>query len=282
MSACYDFCVELSPEHTVDQPGANTAAAVQAHVAMLESRVFQTESKWPHFRLLLRNLDEWSRLLPPEATVVSLERTLLYGGVSLFAPLFGRQRFISVDSSPQSADERGSYNAGMIDDERCIRVPFTVRAPIDATGLESGVADLVTIPNLVHHVGDQDRLFAEIARLLKPGGTAYVFEPILRELHQMPDDYLRYTPFGMAAELKRAGLEPGPYELEGGPFSAIAYCWTQALEYFPEAEREQRRRWFYEEHFPQLMQWDELHRDNLVRKHTQFPVSFSIVARKPL
>ena len=255
--------------------------AVRGHIEMLASRVFQTETKWPHFRLLLRNLIDWSNRLASDATVVSLERTLLYGGASLFAPLFRRQHFISVDSSPESARDRGAYNAGMIDDPRCIRVPFTLHAPIDATGLEAGVADLVTIPNLVHHVGDQQGLFAEVARLLKPGGTAYVFEPLVRELHQMPDDYLRYTPFGMAAELAKAGLEAGPFELEGGPFSAIAYCWTQALEYFPEAERSRIQQWFYDDHFPQLMQWDEKYRDNLVREHTQFPVSFSIVARKP-
>ncbi len=257
------------------------SAAVRGHLEMLAGRVFQTETKWPHFRLLLRDLVDWSKRLAAGATVVSLERTLLYGGVSLFAPLFERQHFISVDSSPPSADERGAYNSGMVDDPRCIRVPFTVRAPIDATGLESAIADLVTIPNLVHHIGDQERLFAEIARLLKPGGTAYVFEPILRELHQMPDDYLRYTPFGMADVLRNAGLEPGAYSLEGGPFSAVAYCWTQALEYLPEAERERMQRWFYDEHFPKLMEWDEQYRDNLVRRHTIFPVSFSIVGRKP-
>jgi len=39
--------------------------------------------------------------------------------------------------------------------------------------------------------------------------------------------------------------------------------------------------WFYGEHFPKLMEWDERHIKNLVRAHTSFPVSFSIAARKP-
>lgn len=258
-----------------------TEAQLQAHADLLAEKVFQTETRWPHFRLLLRNIREWASRLPAGATVVSLERTLLYGGISLVAPFFFRQKFISIDSSPGSADKRGDYNASMVDDPRCIRVPLTCRAPIEQTGLETGVADLVLVPNLVHHIADQTTLFAEMARIARPGGTVYVFEPTLRELHQAPDDYLRYTPFGMRNVLVEAGLEPGEFELEGGAFSAIAYCWTQALQYFPEGERERMERWFYGEHFGELMRWDERYRRNLVRSHTSFPVAFSVAARKP-
>lgn len=257
-----------------------TEADIDAHQAMLAERVFQVESRWPHFRLLLRNVREWGQRLEPGAVVVSLERTLLYGGFSLIAPFFPRQRFISVDSSPPSADERGAYNAEMVDDRRFIKIPLTRRAPIEDTGLEGGLADLVLVPNLVHHVQDQVRLFREMARVLKPGGTVYVFEPLLRELHQVPDDYLRYTPYGMQAVLRDSGLEPLDVELEGGPFSAVAYCWTQALQYFPPEKRGEMEQWFYSKHFPELMDWDAQYRRNLVREHTSFPVSFSIAARK--
>ena len=258
-----------------------TEAQLQAHADLLAEKVFQTETRWPHFRLMLKNIRDWAKRLPEGATVVSLERTLLYGGISLVAPFFYRQKFISVDSSPESADARGDYNRAMVDDPRCLRVPLTRRAPIERTGLGDAIADLVLVPNLVHHVADQDALFAEMARITRPGGVVYVFEPTLRELHQAPDDYLRYTPFGMRNALAGAGLEPGEFEVEGGPFSAVAYCWTQALQYFPEGERARMERWFYGEHFAELMRWDERYRKNLVRAHTSFPVSFSIAARKP-
>jgi SAM-dependent methyltransferase len=255
-------------------------AQLDAHEAMLHERVFDTELL-PQFRLLLRDVRALARATAPGACVVSLERGLLYGGISLVAPFFQAQRFQSVDCSPPSADERGPYNAAKVDDPRCLRIKTTHRAPIDATGLESACADVVMVPNLVHHVADQRRLFAELARIARPGGLVYVFEPLVRELHQMPDDYLRYTPSGMERMLREVGLAPERRELEGGPFSTIGYCWTQALEYFPAAEREKMTRWFREEHWPQLVRWDEQYRDNLVRKHTSFPTSFSIWARKP-
>jgi SAM-dependent methyltransferase len=254
---------------------------LDGHFAVLAERVFQVETKWPHFHLLLRDIRRLAGAATPQMTVVSLERGLLYGGCSLIAPFFHHCDFWSLDCSPDSAEAHGAYNQTMIDDPRFLFVPTTHRVPVEATGLGDGVADLVLAPNLVHHVVDQRGLFAEMARITRPGGQVYVFEPTLRELHQMPDDYLRYTPFGMQRILREAGLEPGDFELEGGPFSAVAYCWAQALEYLPAPEREPMARWFFEEQFPQLMDWDARYTDNQVRDHTAFPMSFSITADKP-
>lgn len=261
--------------------GPFTPAQIDGHLAVLAERVFQVETKWPHFRQLLRDLCRLADETTPEMTVVSLERGLLYGGCSLIAPLFQHAIFVSVDCSPASADDRGAYNGGMVDDPRFLFVPSSRRGAVEATGLDDGQADLVVVPNLVHHVADQRALFAEMARITRPGGRVYVFEPLLRELHQMPDDYLRYTPFGLQRGLREAGLAPGGFETEGGPFSAVAYCWAQALEYFPPAKREAMARWFYQEQFPQLMDWDARYRENQVRRHTAFPMSFSVTAAKP-
>lgn len=253
---------------------------LEAHADFLAEKVFQVNHKWPHFRQMLAWIKRLGEELPEGACVVSLERTLLYGGISLVAPFFSRNDFVSLDCSPSSADERGAYNSAMVDDKRCIRIPYTRRALIENTGMESGIADLVLIPNLVHHVANQESLFAEMARLLKPGGRLFVFEPIVRELHQIPDDFLRYTPFGMQQILTRSGLKPEDYELEGGPFQAITYCWSQALQYLPEDKRAEMERWYFEEHFPMLMKLDDAYQENLVRKFTSFPVSFAMTARK--
>ena len=269
-TAVADRAPTLSPER------------VAAHERMLEERVFQVDTKWPQFRRLLQDLRALAAEMPAGATVVCLERPLLYGGYSLFAPLFARQSFVSVDCSPGSAEGRGAYNAGMVDDARFVPVPTTCRAPAEATGLPDGSADLVIVPNLVHHVQDQTGLFAEMSRLLRPGGRGYIFEPLVRELHQMPDDYVRYTPRGFQVQLEAAGLVYDREVLEGGPFTAIAYCWTQALEYFPEEKRAEMERWFYDRHFPELLAWDEAHgARNLKRQHTTFPTAFGIFFHRP-
>jgi SAM-dependent methyltransferase len=219
--------------------------------------------------------------MPQRACVVCLERGLLYGGISLFGPFFHHQEFISIDCSPGSADSRGAYNRAMVDDPRCLIVPGTMRAPADDTGLPSASADLVLVPNLVHHVADQRGLFAELARLLKPGARGYIFEPLVRELHQAPDDYLRYTPWGFERMIVEAGLVYDRFVPEGGPFQAVAYCWTQALEYFPPDKRAEMERWFYDKHFKELMAWDQQHPHNLARQHTSFPMAYAVYFHKP-
>ena len=250
------------------------------HMNILKRDVFQVENKWPQFDLLLNDMLEMSSTISNNSVVVSFERTLLYGGYSLVAPFFESQNFISLDCSPDSADERGAYNSPMVSDPDFIKIRYNRRSAIDDINLENNLADFVLVPNLIHHVKDQDKLFSEMLRILKPGGRIYIFEAILRELHQIPDDYIRYTPYGLKAFLEKLGMKIEKIETTGGPFSAIGYCWVQALQYFPEDLRSEMSDWFYNKHYQELMSWEAMYKNNLVRNHTAFPVAFSLIAQK--
>ena len=255
-------------------------AALTDHVAFLRERVFQTKTKWPQFELLLNDLQEFGEEPDPNRVVVSLERTLLYGGLSLIAPFFRQQSFISIDCSPPSADQRGAYNDWMTDDARCMRIAHDRRASPTATGLDDDSVDLILVPNLVHHVRKQAAFFAEIARVLRHGGQLYIFEPLVRELHQKPDDYVRYTPWGVESMCEDVGLAVESVRDRGGPFEVISYCWTQALEYMPEDERRDWQAWFYDKHLGELLEMDRKYPKNLARQHTSFPTAWSVLARK--
>lgn len=250
------------------------------HLEFLRRRIFQVETKWPHFGRMLDDI----RLIAAEVkdghTTVCLERAYVYGGDSLFAPLFVKGKFLSVDCQTETAGERGGYQKSWTEDPECTHIPADLRAPATATGLPDGVADVLLVPNIIHHVRDQGAMFAEFSRLLKRGGRGYLFEALLRELHQTPDDYIRYTPWGFADVLSRHGLRLTEWVPAGGPFEAIAYCWVQALQYLPAEERPARERWFFEEHFPELMALDRRHTSNQVRAHTTFPVAYGVFFTK--
>ena len=109
---------------------------------------------------------------------------------------------------------------------------------------------------------------------------AYAFEPLVRELHQAPDDFLRYTPYGLERIFRRHGLPPVRTRTDGGPFQAVAYCWMQAVQYFPDDQRAEMERWLLDEEFPRLMDFDRQYRTNNVRENTTFPMSLSVTARK--
>jgi SAM-dependent methyltransferase len=250
------------------------------HISLLREKVFQTTSKWPQFDLMLNDVEKISNFTKRDSVVVSLERTMLYGGNSLIAPFFQEHKFISIDCSPNSADNRGAYNKELIDDPRFIVHPYDFRSSVETINLENSSVDLILIPNLIHHVKDQNTLFKEISRILKVDGLIYIFEALVRELHQIPDDFLRYTPYGLESILGQYNFEKIESETTGGPFSAISYCWIQALQYFPKLKRDEMEKWFYAEHFKQLLKWDEEYTFNQVRSHTKFPVAFSLIAKK--
>lgn len=256
------------------------SATRASHIEYLRENVFQTETKWPHFNRLLEDLDALAMKTPTGAHVVILERAYVYGGLSLFAPLFDKQKVTVVDCHIESTKERGGYQASWTDDPRCVKVKATQAASITATNLSDACADVLLIPNVVHHVADQDGMYREAARLLKPSGTGYIFEALLRELHQSPDDYVRYTPWGFEQVFKKAGMKLTEWKPAGGPFEAIAYCWVQALQYIPEDERREKEDWFYRKHFKELLEMDRKYPQNLFRKHTSFPVGYSIYFEK--
>jgi SAM-dependent methyltransferase len=254
---------------------------VQEHLDFLADGIFQVRTKWPHFQRMLDDLVELAAQVRPEQRVVCLERAYVYGGDSLFAPLFTKGEFVSVDCHLQSTAERAGYQKSWLEDPRCIHIPATLQAQITQIPLPDHSADILLVPNVVHHVQDQEAMFAEIARLLKPGGTGYIFEALLRELHQAPDDYVRYTPWGFETMLKKHGLRQTEWRPAGGPFEAISYCWVQALQYLPPEERAEKEAWFYDVHLPELLALDRKYPDNLSRQHTTFPVGYGVFFTKP-
>ncbi|HEX8552588.1 MAG TPA: methyltransferase domain-containing protein [Abditibacteriaceae bacterium] len=257
-----------------------SSSQIEAHRAFLYRNIFQTETKWPHFRRLLEDVQDLADTTREDETALCLERAYVYGGDSLFAPLFKKGRFVAVDCETETAKERGGYQKSWTEHPDCLHVPCDRIAPITDTGLESECADVVMVPNVVHHVRDQDAMFAEIARLLKPGGRGYIFEALLRELHQSPDDYIRWTPWGFETQLKKHGLKLTEWKAGGGPFEAVAYCWIQALQYLPADERKEKERWFFEEEFPRLMEMDARVDKNLVRPLSSFPLAYGIFFSK--
>ena len=67
--------------------------------------------------------------------------------------------------------------------------------------------DGVVCLEVIEHVPDPARAIIEIARVLKPGGKAWVSMPFLYPLHNEPFDFQRYTEFGLRRDMARASLE---------------------------------------------------------------------------
>tara|TARA_B100000242_G_C42913298_1_gene423460 strand:- start:36 stop:815 length:780 start_codon:yes stop_codon:yes gene_type:complete len=254
---------------------------VNDHIKVLREEVFEIKTKWPQFELLL---DDLIMLSENEniKTVCGLERTLLYGGYSLIAPLFeeNSKSFFSIDCSPETAEQRGDYCKERILNEKFIKKEMDIRRDIENLNIDIKF-DLIVIPNLMHHVFNQEKIIKSSYKLLNPNGKLYIFEPTIRELHQIPNDYIRWTPFGLNKIAESNNFRLISQKETGNPFEAIKYCWYQAVEYLNDNDRKVIRDWLKKDQFPFINKLEsKSYKTNQVRNFTRFPTAFSCLYEK--
>lgn len=84
---------------------------------------------------------------------------------------------------------------------------FRVHAGTGPVPFPDRAFDLVICSHVLEHVPDDAFVLAEIRRLLRPGGTAFLNVPIHDEHYDDPNHVRRYTPAGFLARVRAAGLE---------------------------------------------------------------------------
>jgi SAM-dependent methyltransferase len=72
--------------------------------------------------------------------------------------------------------------------------------------LRSASVDTVVAFQVLEHVPDPAMLFVESYRVLKPGGRLIVTAPHIWGVHEEPEDYFRFTGYGLAHLSRQAGL----------------------------------------------------------------------------
>jgi SAM-dependent methyltransferase len=88
--------------------------------------------------------------------------------------------------------------------------------------LPSLAFDTIVATDVLEHLPDPGVAFAEIARLLAPGGKALIAVPFLYWLHEQPHDYYRYTEFALRRFCRASRLEVCHLEPYGGALEVLA------------------------------------------------------------
>jgi SAM-dependent methyltransferase len=82
--------------------------------------------------------------------------------------------------------------------------------------LGDGSVDCVVATEFLEHHSEPDAVLAELIRVLKPNGILFATVPFLWNLHEIPHDEYRYTPYSLERHLRKAGFRNIEIKAMGG------------------------------------------------------------------
>jgi SAM-dependent methyltransferase len=131
-------------------------------------------------------------------------------GHGVYRPLFiGTDRYVGLDTNER-------------------RRPDVV-ADAHVLPLSSSSADSAVCTEVLEHVRDPDAVMSEVARVLKVEGLLLLTTPMSWNLHYEPNDFRRYTSYGLWQLLDKHGFQPLETCRIGGLFSLVGSRLVDAI-----------------------------------------------------
>lgn len=128
-------------------------------------------------------------------------------GEAPYRALLAHASYVALDDG--RGDPRWDYRGLNVSGD-LLRMPF-----------RDAAFDHVLCTETLEHLTDPQVFLCEVARVLRPGGRLHLTAPLTFKEHQQPHDYFRYTRYGLALLLGRAGLVAEAVEPEGGYFAML-------------------------------------------------------------
>jgi SAM-dependent methyltransferase len=152
--------------------------------------------------LIEERVEAFARSLPAGSRVLDAG-----AGECQYAHLFSHCRYVAIDWGLGDATWDYSRLDAVADLGALPCRPDTFDAAINLVVLE--------------HTREPERVISELGRVLKAGAPLLLIAPQDWAVHQAPHDYFRYTRYGLAWLLEKAGLSVRSIEPAGGFFTLL-------------------------------------------------------------
>jgi len=185
--------------------------------------VKRTGDNWPrplrrwvlHFEASIEDaVEQFAASLPAGARVLDAG-----SGEGMYRHYFKQQRYVGVDLG---------VGDGAWDYSNLEAVADLEALPFADDSFDAGI-NIVTL----EHVRQPAIVLREIARVLKSGAPFLIVVPMEWEVHQAPNDYYRYTRYGMAFLMIQAGFTQPKVEAVGGFFRLLARRVLGGIQFYP-------------------------------------------------
>ena len=93
---------------------------------------------------------------------------------------------------------------------------------------------------VLEHCPEPEVVLKEVLRVLKPGGVFFFTVPFLWNLHEVPQDEYRYTPFSLERHLKNVGFTSIKIKATGGWHASMAQMLGLWVQRSPMGKRNRR------------------------------------------
>jgi SAM-dependent methyltransferase len=103
----------------------------------------------------------------------------------------------------------------------------------EALPFADGAIDTVILSDVLEHIAQPDSLWAEMSRILAPGGKVILNVPFYYSIHAGPYDYYRYTEFALRRFVENSGLRLIELESIGGAPEVLADVFAKNVKRLP-------------------------------------------------